>query len=94
VPSINAMAKKIQAAAPKKRVWSRIRDFFKDAAVVSVVAATFLVLGVGIALGIGLWKKWKNPEPMIVVQPFEESRDAAKTCGMTGKNAEISWSTG
>ena len=57
MPSINAMAKKIQAAAPKKRMWSRIWDFFKDAAVVSVVAATFLVLGVGIALGIGLWKE-------------------------------------
>jgi tetratricopeptide (TPR) repeat protein len=88
VPSINAMAKKLQANAPKTSVWSRILAFFKDAAVVSVVVATALVAGVGAALGVGFWKKWKNPEPMIVVQPFEESPDAAKACGMTGKNAE------
>jgi tetratricopeptide (TPR) repeat protein len=88
VPSINAMAKKIQASAPKKGVWLRIWDFFKDAAKVSFVVATVAVVVVLIALGVGFWKKWKNPEPMIVVQPFEESTDAAKACGMTGKNAE------
>jgi tetratricopeptide (TPR) repeat protein len=63
-------------------------EFFKDAAKVSFVVATVAVVAVLIALGIGFWKKWRNPEPMIVVQPFEESTDAAKACGMTGKNAE------
>ena len=88
MPSVNAMAKQIQPNVPKPGFWARLAGFFKDAALLSVVVVAVLVVAVGIAVGIGFWKKWRDPKPMIVVLPFEESTDAAKTCGMTGKNAE------
>jgi len=82
------MAKQIQPNVPKPGFWAKLVGFFKEAAWLPLVVATVLVLVVGIAVGYGFWKKCKDPRPMIVVLPFEESTDAAKTCGMTGKNAE------
>jgi tetratricopeptide (TPR) repeat protein len=82
------MAKQIQPNVPKPGFWARLAGFFKDAALLSVVVVAVLVVVVAIAVGIGFCKKLRDPKPMIVVLPFEESTDAAKTCGMTGKNAE------
>jgi tetratricopeptide (TPR) repeat protein len=88
VPSVNAIAKQIQANTPKRGFWAKLSGLFKDAALLSVIVVAGLVVAVAISVGVGFWKKWRDPKPMIVVLPFEESTDAAKTCGMTGKNAE------
>jgi hypothetical protein len=88
VPSISKTATRIRRERERRGVVAHVLSLLTNLAALSALAVVLIVAIALIALVVAFAQSRYNPRPMIVVQPFEASADASKSCGMTGKNAE------